>query len=213
LYRLEWINLLQSPVFLTISDLWIERGEKDLCKGFNLDVRAGEVIRILGANGAGKSSLLKVITGIFTPLEGRINYCGQEITHDKKQLLQNTLYIGHSSGLKNVLTVQENLRYYFPHTSLESIQSVLSLLGIFDLADALVKTLSAGQIRRTALARLWLSESKLWLLDEPFSSLDIGGIAFLEARIKQHVDSGGIVILTTHQALNTIRSREVDLLS
>lgn len=204
---------MQSPAFLTISDLWIERGEKDLCKGFHLNVRKGEIIRILGANGAGKSSLFKAIIGILNPLEGRIEYDGQDVTQEKNALLQETLYIGHTSGLKDALTVEENLRHYFPSASCDAIRLALASLEIEALAESLVNTLSAGQVRRATLARLWLTEKTLWLLDEPFTSLDAQGVERLEAHIQKHTASGGIVMLSTHQALTALQSRDVALIS
>jgi heme exporter protein A len=203
---------LQSSSFLTISDLWIERGERDLCKGLCFDVQIGEIVRILGENGAGKSSLLKVIAGLMAPLEGRIFYSGKDITSNQNTLQQNTIYIGHSTGVKSVLTVEENIRLYCPNISSKKLHSVLSDLGLLSHIGSLVKTLSAGQIRRVALSRLWLSDKTLWLLDEPFAALDAQGVQALEMHIQQYVTSGGTVILTTHQALNAIHSRDIELL-
>ena len=213
MYRPEWINLLQSPAFLTISDLWIERGERVLCKGLNFNVSVGEIVRVLGDNGAGKSSLLKVIAGVIPSLEGCIYYFGQDITQDHSRLQQDTLYIGHLSGVKNMLTVEENLRWHCPDVTTDKLHSTLSILGLLPLLSTSIKSLSAGQVRRVALSRLWIQRKKLWLLDEPFVSLDAEGVAILENHMKQHVVAGGVVILTTHQALTSIHSRDIDLLS
>jgi heme exporter protein A len=204
---------LQSSASLTISDLWIERGERDLCKGLSLSIQSGEVVRILGENGAGKSSLLKVIAGVLSPLEGQILYSGEDVTLDRNPLQQDAIYLGHSVGVKSQLTVAENLRWYCPVTPLNELCSVLTQLDLIDQADVLVKKLSAGQARRVALARLWLSKKIIWLLDEPFASLDARGVALLEKRIQQHVLSGGLVVLSTHQDLLSIASRDVALLS
>ena len=204
---------MQSSTFLTISDLWIERGERDLCKGLCFDIQAGEIIRILGGNGAGKSSLLKVVAGLMAPLEGCFFYSGQDITNNRSTLQQNTIYIGHLTGIKNVLTVEENIRLYCPSVSSKKLHSALSDLDLLSQVDSPVKTLSAGQVRRVALSRLWLSDKPLWLLDEPFASLDSQGVGKLERRIQQHVTSGGAVVLTTHQALSSIHSRDIALLT
>jgi heme exporter protein A len=204
---------LQSSVSLTISGLWIERGERDLCKDFSFSAQSGEVVRILGENGAGKSSLLKVIVGVISPLEGKIVYSGEDVTLDRNPLQQDAIYIGHSVGVKNLLTVAENIRCYCPDVSPETLDTVLKQLDLLDHIDALVRTLSAGQLRRVALARLWLTEKTLWLLDEPFASLDVGAIALLEERIQLHVSSGGLVVLTTHQDLRSLSCRDVALLS
>ncbi|NLQ16565.1 cytochrome c biogenesis heme-transporting ATPase CcmA [Marinomonas sp. M1K-6] len=204
---------MQPSASLAISDLWIERGDRDLCKGLAFTLQAGEVVRILGENGAGKSSLLKVIAGILSPLEGKIVYSGEDVTLDRSTLQQDSLYIGHSVGVKGLLTVEENIRCYYPSIAASRLASVLAALGLDDQSDALVKTLSAGQMRRVALARLWLSDKTLWLLDEPFASLDATGVALAEEQIKQHILSGGLVILTTHQDVLSFSYRDVVLLS
>jgi heme exporter protein A len=202
---------LQSPAFLTISNLWIEREERDLCKRFSFEVFSGDVLRILGENGAGKSSLLKVISGAMSPLEGKIFYDDQEVTNDRYTLQDNVLYLGHSVGVKKVLTVAENLCWYCPSASSDELHFALGILSLLPLLDSPVNTLSAGQIRRVALSRLWLSKQKLWLLDEPFASLDAEGIDILEHRIAQHTASGGAVILTTLHYLVFIHSRDISL--
>ena len=204
---------MQSFASLTISDLWIEREERDLCKGLSFSVQSGEVVRILGENGAGKSSLLKVIAGVLPPLEGQILYSGKDVTLDRNPLQQDAIYLGHTVGVKSLLTVAENLRWYCPDVASGVLHSVLAQLDLMDHTDVLVKKLSAGQARRVALARLWLTKKTLWLLDEPFASLDFTGVALLEERIQQHVLSGGLVILTTHQNFLSLSSRDVALLS
>lgn len=202
---------MQSSSFLTISDLWIERGERDLCKSLSFDVQSGDVLRILGENGTGKSSLLKVIAGILSPLEGDIFYKGQEVTEKRQILQENTLYLGHSVGAKKALTVEENLRWYCPTSSSNELHSALNTLGLLAFSDSFVSTLSAGQTKRVALSRLWLSKQKLWLLDEPFASLDAEGVSILEKRIAEHTALGGAVMLTTHQDLLSLQSRDICL--
>ena len=197
---------------LTISELWIERGERDLCKGLSFAVQSGEVIRILGENGAGKSSLLKVLAGLLSPIDGQILYCGNDVTLDRSVLQQDVVYLGHSTGIKSLLTVAENLRCYCPDVSALALREVLEKLELIDYQNEQVKKLSAGQARRVALARLWLTDKTLWLLDEPFASLDVKGVALLEGRIQHHVLSGGLVILTTHQELLSLACRDVVLL-
>lgn len=204
---------MQSSASLTISDLWIERGERDLCRGLSFDVRSGEVLRILGENGTGKSSLLKAIVGVITPIEGTIYYLGKNVTQCRDVLIENTLYIGHAVGVKRLLSVEENLRWYCPDVSSDELNSTLEHLGLWSFRDTLVTSLSAGQTKRVALARLWLSEKTLWLLDEPFASLDAKGCTILESRIQQHVSLGGLVVLTTHQDLRLVSARDVVLLS
>lgn len=204
---------MQSSASLTISDLWIERGERDLCKGLSFEVQSGEALRVLGENGAGKTSLLKVIAGILVPLEGKIEYCGQDVSTDRSLLQQNIIYIGHAAGVKSLLTVEENLRWYCPKLSVEELNTVATDLDLLPLLDSCVKQLSAGQRRRVALARLWLNKKSFWLLDEPFASLDVRGVAMLEARIQRHLLSGGLVVLTTHHDLHVLSPRDLVLQS
>ncbi|MCS7485944.1 MULTISPECIES: cytochrome c biogenesis heme-transporting ATPase CcmA [Marinomonas] len=203
---------MQSFASLTISDLWIERAERDLCKGLSFSVQSGDVVRILGENGAGKSSLLKVIVGALSPEEGRIAYSGEDVTLDRSILQQDALYIGHSVGVKQRLSVAENIRWYCPDVCTNVLHEALKSLELIDYMDTPVKKLSAGQTRRVALARLWLSQKTLWLLDEPFASLDVKGVELLEERIQQHALAGGMVILTSHQNLLSLASRDVMLL-
>lgn len=204
---------MHSFASLTVSDLWIERAERDLCKGLSFSVQSGDVVRILGENGAGKSSLLKVIVGILSPLQGQIVYSGEDVTVDRRFLQQDVIYLGHSAGIKPLLTVIENLRWYCPDASPSALHEVLECLELIDHIDVPVKKLSAGQARRVALARLWLSKKTLWLLDEPFASLDVRGVELLEACIRQHASVGGLVLLTTHQDLPSLSTRNVALLS
>lgn len=196
---------------LTISDLWIERSDRALCRALSYTVRAGEAVRILGENGAGKSSLLKVMSGAMAPLEGHLYFADQDITADRTLLQQSMIYIGHSSGLKSMLTVEENLRCYCPNVSAKTLYSALVTLGLIDYQDSYIKALSAGQARRVALARLWLSHKAVWLLDEPFAALDVSGAQILEAHIQDHLRSGGMVVFTTHQALSSLAHRELVL--
>lgn len=202
---------MQSSASLTISDLWIERGGNDLCKGLSFSIHPGEAWRVLGGNGTGKTSLLKVVAGISMPLEGEIFYSGQNVTSDRSPLQQEMVYLGHLMGVKSALTVEENLRWYCPERSLEELHNVAKDLGLFPFLASLVKTLSAGQQRRVALARLWLSKKTLWLLDEPFASLDVEGGVMLEACIQQHLTSGGLVLLSTHQHLSSIIPHDIVL--
>lgn len=197
---------------LTLSGVGIERSDRDLCRNLSFSVQSGEALRILGENGAGKSSLLKVIAGAMSVQEGQVFFANQDVTSDRTELQQSMIYIGHSTGLKDVLTVAENIAFYSSNVAVEEINQVLKQLGLFHLRDSLVKSLSAGQARRVALARLWITQASLWLLDEPFAALDVSGVAMLEAHIQQHLLLGGMVLLTTHQAPCSFSARELVLM-
>ncbi|MBJ7555253.1 cytochrome c biogenesis heme-transporting ATPase CcmA [Marinomonas spartinae] len=202
---------MQSNISLTISDLWIERGDRDLCKGFSLTATSGDIIHILGDNGAGKSSLFKTLFGLVSPVEGEVQLNGEDVLSYRDPLLKQSLYISHALGLKSVFTVLENIRWYFPKVSEADIARVLSLLKIEGYLDVPIKALSAGQTRRVALARLWLSDLPVWFLDEPFSALDMVSIQLLEGRIREHAEQGGIVFFTSHQPVTLLSPRRVEL--
>jgi len=202
---------LQSYVSLTLSNISIERGERDLCKGLSVVAQFGHLYQIVGENGAGKSSLLKVIAGLLRPVEGEIFVDDKVIGAVMNQWPQGCLYLGHQYGVKRLLTVEENIRCYCPNASQENIHSALAPLDLLPYQNTPVKQLSAGQAKRVALSRLWLSDQAIWLLDEPFSSLDVKGRALLESKLEQQLKRGGLVILTTHQALLRIDAQSIEL--
>lgn len=186
---------------LTISDLSAERGERVLFKGLSFSLRSGQLVHLIGANGTGKSSFIKVLLGLISPLAGNMTYQGNAL-HDKSDFLDHILYLGHATGLNSALTAQENLAWYFPHHSATDIVNVLDLLGLKNNADQPLQKLSAGQERRVALARLWLAKKSIWLLDEPFAALDQATCGLLEDKIFEQLSLGGMVILVSHQALS-----------
>ena len=205
---------LHPNLELSISGLFIERADRVLCDDFSCQVVAGEIARIMGENGAGKSTLLKVIAGVLQLLEGKILFAGEDISYHRDSLQKELLYLGHHAGIKAVFSAAENLSWYCPSQSKAAIEMALTEVGLAGYLDTPAHQLSAGQQRRIALARLWLTDKKVWLLDEPFTALDVKGVAVLEQRLKQHVDKGGMIILTTHQALDdSLNIKEIKLTS
>ncbi|WP_036181237.1 cytochrome c biogenesis heme-transporting ATPase CcmA [Marinomonas sp. MED121] len=199
---------------LSISGLFIERADRVLCDNFSCQVSAGEIARIMGENGAGKSTLLKIIAGVLQPLEGKIMFAGEDISYHRDILQKELLYLGHHAGIKAVFSAAENLSWYCPTKSKDAIEEALTEVGLGGYLDTPAHQLSAGQQRRIALARLWLTDKKVWLLDEPFTALDVKGVAVLEQRLKQHLDKGGMIILTTHQSLDdSLNIKEIKLTS
>ena len=152
-------------------------------------LNAGEWVQITGSNGAGKTTLLRLLTGLSRPDAGEVLWQGQPLHQVRDSYHQNLLWIGHQPGIKTRLTALENLHFY--HRD----------------GDIPVNQLSAGQQRRVALARLWLTRATLWILDEPFTAIDVNGVDRLTQRMAQHTEQGGIVILTTHQPLNVAESK------
>lgn len=209
-YRLTWTNLLQSTLTLSISNLCIERADRLLCDNLSFDVHAGEIVHIVGENGAGKSSLLKTLCGLLQPLSGELYFSGENISIYRDVLQAELLYLGHLSGVKPIFTVIENLRLYFPTANAEEIETALEAVSLKEYSSTPANQLSAGQQKRIALAKLWLTDKKVWLLDEPFTALDVKGVSTLERKLKHHTESGGMVLLTTHQKLtSTLNAREL----
>ena len=195
-----------------MSNLWIERGERYLCKEKSFSLVSGDIAKINGENGAGKSTLLKVLVGILPALEGHIVYNNEDVSRYRDLLHNDVLYLGHHSAIKSVFSVSENLRWYFPKVSDEDISFALHAVSLSGYEDTPSNQLSAGQKRRITLARLWLTDKPLWLLDEPFTALDVKGVDSLEKRMKSHISAGGVIILTTHQNIDaSLHIKEIDL--
>ncbi|EGN74677.1 heme ABC exporter, ATP-binding protein CcmA [Idiomarina sp. A28L] len=194
------------PVLLEANELMSIRGERTLFSDLQLRVQAGEIWQIEGPNGAGKSSLLRILAGLLPAQAGSVSFQQQLISEDREAYYQNLLFIGHKAGVKPELTAIENLEFYAAVQGVELKETPYELLakvGLVGLEDIPAQGLSAGQQRRIALARLWLTQASLWILDEPFTALDVEGIALLHARFAEHLKAGGAIILTSHQELIT----------
>lgn len=187
-----------------------ERGERRLFEGLDLDLPAGSVTWLRGRNGRGKTTLLRLLAGLASPAEGSIEVLGQPQRESGPDGRRSWVYIGHQNALKDDLTAIEALRFLARLHGLPAddaaLTQALKRLGIVQRQHAAVRTLSQGQRRRVALARLALSAAApLWLLDEPYDALDADGVEALNAVISAHADSGGCVLLTSHQALSITR--------
>lgn len=179
------------------------RGDRLLFKEVGFELKAGGLLYVLGENGSGKSSLLRMLCGLLTPEAGAVFWDSNKIKENAEDYLSNLTYLGHLNGLKDDLTALENL-YMSAQLAgnlvdKEGALAALAAIGIARCANLPVRVLSQGQKRRVALARLWLVKSKLWILDEPFAALDVASVEGLAARLGQHLSYGGMAILTTHQ--------------
>jgi heme exporter protein A len=185
-----------TAVILAAHALACRRGERVLFHGLNLDVRPGQIVWVRGANGQGKTSLLRLLAGLARPAAGRIEtLAGRE-----------RVYIGHANALKDDLTVAESLmflsRLHGFDTAADVHDGALRRFGLHSRRDAPVRTLSQGQRRRVALARLCAAPpTALWLLDEPFDALDAQGMTALNELLAEHAARGGSVLLTSHVPL------------
>lgn len=193
---------------LEVKNITSVRGERTLFKQINVQITAGELWQIQGANGAGKSSLLRIIAGLLPAQTGEVRFRGELIQHVRTHYQRDLLFIGHKAGVKPELTAIENLEFYAALQGYSLAQhepyELLARVGLVGLEDIPAQRLSAGQQRRIALARLWLSQAAIWILDEPFTSLDVAGIAMLHERFQWQLDQGGAILLTSHQALESL---------
>lgn len=183
--------------------LW--RGERHVLRGLSFEAQRGQVMQVRGANGAGKTTLLRTLCGLAHPEEGRVLWNGEDVRRDLPAFHAALAYIGHESPLKADLTASENLRYWSGirrrHTAAE-LARALERVGGLEWSGRPVRTLSAGQRRRVALAGLIVLGATLWLLDEPTTNLDASGLELVGELIDQHCAEGGIVIAAQHHELN-----------
>jgi len=188
---------------LEASDLQCERGGRELFRGLGFSLQAGEALRIEGANGSGKTSLLRILAGLLTPEQGSVLWQGQDAARLREEYSKALVYLGHAAAVKDELTAAENLsiacRIAGDSIPEEAAGAALAHFGLSGL-DVPVKRLSQGQRRRAALARLAFSAGRpLWLLDEPFSALDAAGVSLISALLLEHTKRGGCIVFTTHQ--------------
>lgn len=196
------------------AELECERGGKTLFRGLSFAAARGELVRIAGPNGSGKTSLLRILCGLLSPTQGEVRWRGTPIRRLAEEYSRSLVYVGHAAAVKDDLTPQENLDITCRLAGVEPHREALGwALSAFAVPDLPVRKLSQGQRRRAALARLLMSEAvPLWLLDEPFAALDAGAVAYTEELIDRHVTAGGTVFYTTHQqAALDARARVIEL--
>jgi heme exporter protein A len=197
---------------LQLHDIGCTRGGRALFAGIDLHLASGEALWLLGANGSGKSSLLRILCGLAPPAAGSVHWMGRDIRRARDVFHQDLFYCGHAPGLKDDLPAWRNLdvaRRLAGHAcSLDEAQQALALFGLAHTAQLPCAILSQGQRKRVALARLALApRPRLLVLDEPFSALDKDSIAALQALLETHLREGGIVAYTTHQDLELAAAR------
>lgn len=192
---------------LHLVDLVCRRGTRVLFSGVRLTVPPGAMVWLRGANGRGKTSLLRIATGLATPEDGAVLW-GDEPVRRSAAFRRDMVYIGHANALKDDLTVCESLAFlacmHGRNDALPALHAALGRFGLQSRRDAPVRTLSQGQRRRVALARLALEErAALWVLDEPFDALDVDGVATLNTLLAAHQGRGGSILLTSHLTFAT----------
>ena len=182
------------------------RGSRELFHDLSFSLSQGELLEVSGGNGSGKTSLLRILCGLLTPTAGNVLWQGARISSLKEEYFSKLAYLGHANGIKTELSAFENLRI---HGGLagnppddEKIGEALERVGLGRSRSAPAKTLSQGQQRRLALARLLVGERVLWILDEPLTALDSAGVRLVQSVVETHLETGGMAVLTTHQQLD-----------
>jgi heme exporter protein A len=195
---------MPNDLMLNAQALHLWRGERYVLRHVGFTLLSGRCLEVTGANGAGKTSLLRVICGLIYPEEGRVLWNGIDVRRDMPAFQARLAYLGHEPPLKSDLSARENLRYWIGmrrRASAAQLQAALERVGAAACADRAVRTLSAGQRRRAALAGLLLLAVPLWVLDEPATHLDAAGQELLGALIAEHLAGGGLVVAAVHQPL------------
>ncbi len=190
------LPLLQATALTAVRD------RRVLFRDLAVQIAAGEAWRVEGANGAGKTTLLRILCGLDQDYEGHIEFPRANATAEPWRA--DVLFLGHLPGLKPTLTAEENLDWLCrlrERPPRLNARDALMHVGLRGYEDVPVSTLSAGQRRRVALARLYIEQATLWVLDEPFTAIDRQGVGELETLLSAHVSTGGAVLVTTHHAL------------
>tara|TARA_B100000575_G_C23032156_1_gene594233 strand:- start:87 stop:698 length:612 start_codon:yes stop_codon:yes gene_type:complete len=196
-------------VKLSANDLTLIRGESCLFKDLSFTINAGELLVLEGQNGSGKTSLIRAMLGMLNFESGEVLWNDIPINKQRQEFHGSLIWLSHRTGLKKDLTLQENLHFEGAlRSKLDVDQSqILKKLNIFDLKDLPIRSMSAGQQRRVALARLLLFDAPIWLLDEPFTNLDDEGQNIVLDLINSHLSSGGICVIAAHQEFHINASK------
>ena len=188
---------------LELRDLGCQRGRRRLFQGLNAALAPGQLLRVSGANGAGKTSLLRMLCGLLAPAQGEVLWHGRSVRGNRETYLRQLVYLGHAAALKDDLSALENLQAAARLAGLSpdeaAARQALADAGLRGREQVPARILSQGQRRRAALARLPLSRARLWVLDEPFNALDTAAVAWLQGLIEAQLQRRGMVVLTSHQ--------------
>lgn len=204
---------------LDVIDLECVRGDRALFRGLSFSLKAGEFAHIRGHNGAGKTSLLRLICGLSRQAKGEVRWQNHPISSLDDLYRRQLVYVGHLDGVQGELTARENLRYsvaiYGDQTNAPpdpaALNRVLRALALQPVADLPAKFLSQGQRRRLALARLRLLGKALWIMDEPYTALDGRATALLDQWLSAHLAGGGLALMASHQTPGVKVARYINL--
>ena len=197
-------TLTKDQACLIVSALRCIRDDRDLFDDLSFELNAGQLLLVEGRNGCGKTTLLRILCGIRAQESGTVHWCGEAIETLGALYHEQMAYVGHHDGLKRELTVLENIRLAqaLGNPSSRPIESILDRIQLLGFEDVPTAVLSAGQRRRLALSRLLATNSTLWILDEPFTSLDRRGIEIFSELMLSHIAEGGLVVMTSHHQVD-----------
>ena len=196
---------LENREVLKAEQLFCERDDRVLFRELSFSARAGEVIQIKGSNGSGKTTLLRVICGLNDNYHGALKWFNEPIEDNQDDFYSSLIYLGHQVGVNKVLTPVENLRWSVglrENVTSDSIYEALAEIGLRGFEDSQCFSLSAGQQQRVSLSKLLLGTAVIWILDEPFTTLDVDGVQLLEKLLGDHARKGGVALVTTHHELS-----------
>jgi heme exporter protein A len=203
----------ESDAMIQVENLSVAYADTPLFASVCFELPHTSWLHVQGANGAGKSTLLKVLVGLMRPQSGHVTWNGLKIESCLSEYQQQLVYVGHQNGLSEALTVHENLQLDWQYHSgaKPSLVRGLEAFKLLDVQKKVVANLSKGQQRKVALLRLWLTQAQLWVLDEPFTALDEESRQVLLDKFQQHLEAGGQLIVTSHQALSLPKLTRIEL--
>jgi heme exporter protein A len=204
-----------APDGLCVEKVHVWRGDRHVLRGVSLEVHPGELMHVSGPNGTGKTTLLRVVSGLLRPEKGSVAWLGRSIAATAAEYQSALAYASHEPALKSDLTALENLRFTVGlkrRVTAAELRSSLERTGVANCADLPARVLSAGQRRRVAMARVLAFQADLWLLDEPYTNLDASGSSLLSALLAEHVGQGGVALVVAHHDLNVaVQTRQLEL--
>lgn len=187
---------------LEVNHIHFDYPDKPLLHNVQFELAAGQLLHLRGNNGAGKTTLLKLLAGLLQPTQGEVRMDGRAIANDMAGYQQSICYVGHKTGVSQVLTAREHYRFELQHKKpLMPLDALMNRFALAGLEDVPCGLLSVGQRRRVGLLRLLMTDASLWLLDEPLVALDHDAVVILMDCFCEHMDKGGQIILTSHQPL------------
>lgn len=190
---------MMTNIIIETKDITLYRNDSKIFEGISLDIEKTKLLNIFGRNGSGKTSLLKILTGVTEPTSGIVLN-----RSDDESLYEKIIYVGHKSGLKNNLTVNENLYYFIKpeeQNKTTKIDRALEIYQMMHCKNILVKNLSHGQQKKVSLMKTIIADAKVWILDEPYSALDAESIKIFDMTIENYIKQEGSVVVTNHKKI------------